>query len=439
MENLSIPDYQRPYKWTEKNINQLFEDIDTHKKKRAYRLGTLVFHESDEKLNIVDGQQRTISLMLAVRALINERMDEKSKDPITRKDLRDALAILDKKMFEPSFESLISITNLHKNYLVISRIISRPNFNEDLIDFLLHKCEVVYFILSDISEAFQFFDSQNARGRDLEPHDLLKAFHLREFSEKDEQFKSKVVSEWEKMDSDKLAKLFSNYLFRIRSWSRGSSARFFGKEQIWLFKGVNLDRIQLYPYVKQLRIAHHFVDAYNQDYQRKIDNNYLDFPFHLDQIIINGRRFFEMIGHYQKSINDMQMYIDQKLTEDRARKIFETINSYEGRNRTGDRFVRSLFDSLLITYIDKFGMTELSRAIEKIFIWAWRLRLEMQVLQLATMDNYVLENNMFLLIKEATVPEDFLVVEFPIMIDEKVKATKVKPIKDLFRELRYSE
>ena len=37
---------------------------------------------------------------------------------------------------------------------------------------------MVEVVLQDISEAFQFFDSQNARGKDLEPHDLLKAYHL---------------------------------------------------------------------------------------------------------------------------------------------------------------------------------------------------------------------------------------------------------------------
>ena len=49
-------------------------------------------------------------------------------------------------------------------------------------------------------------------------------------------------------------------------------------------------------------MAHHFVDEYNQHYQRRIDGNRMPFPFHLDQIIINGRRFFEMIGHYQEKI-----------------------------------------------------------------------------------------------------------------------------------------
>lgn len=27
IENLSIPDYQRPYKWGPKNVNQLLDDI----------------------------------------------------------------------------------------------------------------------------------------------------------------------------------------------------------------------------------------------------------------------------------------------------------------------------------------------------------------------------------------------------------------------------
>ena len=41
-KTLSIPEYQRPYKWTGKNIIQLFADIATHKGKSSYRLGTIV-------------------------------------------------------------------------------------------------------------------------------------------------------------------------------------------------------------------------------------------------------------------------------------------------------------------------------------------------------------------------------------------------------------
>src|SRR4051812_31993806 len=54
--SLTIPQYQRPYKWTGKNINQLFSDLATHKDKSSYRLGTIVFHHEGNRKNIVDGQ-----------------------------------------------------------------------------------------------------------------------------------------------------------------------------------------------------------------------------------------------------------------------------------------------------------------------------------------------------------------------------------------------
>ena len=57
-----------------------------------------------------------------------------------------------------------------------------------------------------------FFDSQNTRGRDLEPHDLLKAYHLREFSPRDNSLKVATVARWESSNTEELATLFSQYL-----------------------------------------------------------------------------------------------------------------------------------------------------------------------------------------------------------------------------------
>eukprot|EP01041_Mallomonas_annulata_P038144 gene38144-61586_t len=68
---LTIPVYQRPYKWTDKNVIQLLDDIFQYVilKNKTYRIGSLILHY-DEKLenNIVDGQQRltTISLLLRI-------------------------------------------------------------------------------------------------------------------------------------------------------------------------------------------------------------------------------------------------------------------------------------------------------------------------------------------------------------------------------------
>lgn len=46
--NLAIPVYQRPYQWTQNNINQLLKDIRTFNEKSAYHLGTFIIHDDGE-------------------------------------------------------------------------------------------------------------------------------------------------------------------------------------------------------------------------------------------------------------------------------------------------------------------------------------------------------------------------------------------------------
>ncbi len=455
---LSIPSYQRPYKWGQRNIRALFFDIESHLDKSAYRLGSVVLHDRkedhDEGFDIVDGQQRTVTLMLAVWAIIESRLGG-----LQRQDLRDALttlgASIEPFMGRQRFASRISEVNLRKNYQELRRLIERPEFTEAHIDFLLNRCEVVTFVLSDVSEAFQFFDSQNARGRDLDPHDLLKAYHLREFPEHEASLKADTVAHWERLQTENLATLFAAYLFRVRQWVEGKSGRIFGKSETDLFKGVNLDRTSHFPYAESLRITHHFVDEYNRQYQRKIDGQKMAFPFHLDQMIINGRRFFEMAEHYQRQVSaiieskhavngNQPVIIFDVALEVLASRIIRTLNSYKQRTRTGDQYVRSMFDCALIYYIDKFGTEGLSTAIERCFIWAYRCRIRQQVVQLATMDNYVLENNFIRAIRDARQPADLL--SFPLstlMVSEnKNNLTgndSGNELVSLFREMKYYE
>ena len=246
--NLAIPNYQRPYKWTQANLADLLGDLKVYRGKLAYRLGSIVFHQHSEKkqetLDIVDGQQRTLTLVLLVKALLDERLNTNdSNAQIKRQDVQTLLLSLEQPinnfLQRQTFNSDISHRNLHQNFMAAKRAVARSDFTEADIEFLLKRCEVVTFVLNDVSEAFQFFDSQNARGRDLDPHDLLKAFHLREFSDAETELKADSVRHWESLESGQLARLFANYLFRIRNWAQGKSALYFNKSQVGLFKGVN--------------------------------------------------------------------------------------------------------------------------------------------------------------------------------------------------------
>lgn len=77
-DNLTIPDYQRPHKWTKRNIEELLTDISKAIEKGQkygesyrYRIGTILIHNSqDGNLYIVDGQQRIISIALVCLYLL---------------------------------------------------------------------------------------------------------------------------------------------------------------------------------------------------------------------------------------------------------------------------------------------------------------------------------------------------------------------------------
>lgn len=292
LKNLKIPEYQRPYKWTEKNVNNLIDDIISNKDKSEYRLGTLVFYKNKEKekenldivekenLDIVDGQQRIVTLMLILYA-ISEKYER----------VKELYA--NNKLWGHKFNNPISQNNIFKNYQLIKQRIN--DFDEATVDFLLTKCTFVKIVLNDVSEAFQFFDSQNSRGKELEPHDLLKAYHLREMREIPSDEQTEIIEKWEDIDTDELANLFE-YLYRIKNWSKSKSAREFTKDEINVFKGINLNNKIYYPYKRIFYVAEYFIEKIAKP--PLVETEY---PFQLDNIIINGKHFFEMIYRYFKS------------------------------------------------------------------------------------------------------------------------------------------
>lgn len=83
--SLTVPEYQRPYKWTARNAIQLLDDIIEAKNsdKEVYRVGTLILHrdkdgEGNAVYNIVDGQQRIITFSLLLYALYENEENKRT-------------------------------------------------------------------------------------------------------------------------------------------------------------------------------------------------------------------------------------------------------------------------------------------------------------------------------------------------------------------------
>lgn len=72
-----IPEYQRPYAWTDEQVETLFEDLweftatsGGTEREGSYFLGSIVSYENEDgEQEIIDGQQRITSLFLLLRAI----------------------------------------------------------------------------------------------------------------------------------------------------------------------------------------------------------------------------------------------------------------------------------------------------------------------------------------------------------------------------------
>ncbi len=419
IKNVRIPEYQRPYKWEEHHIAQLINDVYHHRNISHYRLGTIVIHqnyiEDDDKiyLDIVDGQQRFTTLRIILYALNNIIRNSDMFEESTRKEIQQLKEKVDSVSIH--YTNKASIQQIHKNYVNAFRLLNK--YNDEAVRAFINRCQVVIFYITDVTEAFQFFDSQNSRGKDLYPHDLLKAYHLREFDSAEIEKQTQIVQKWEDYPSNDLANVFSEYLYRIKGWSGKKSSRQFTKQHINIFKGINISKTEQFPYVKSLQIAHQFVDNYNSSYERRIDKQEFSYPFQLDSIMINGRRFFEYVQYYKNIVKDFKDKYNGNYSEKDAVlkelntstiKLFSLVYANDKKNREGEKYIKTLFECILIYYIDKFGYSEFDAFVEKAFVWCFNLRFQYQRLGFDSLDNYVLANNLFNKIKEAILPSEVL-------------------------------
>ena len=69
-----VPDYQREYVWTDKEVHQLLEDINEQidaGSTREYFIGTVLVSPTDQKnhYEVIDGQQRLTTFFLLLCAM----------------------------------------------------------------------------------------------------------------------------------------------------------------------------------------------------------------------------------------------------------------------------------------------------------------------------------------------------------------------------------
>lgn len=404
-ENLRIPSYQRPYKWNRKHIRNLFYDLRDAMGKKEYQIGSVILHENDENdgndryLDIVDGQQRLISISLFLHLL----------DDL--ENYKGAKQLLSATVFGE-----LSCYHASENYNEWENLTQLVGENQakDICNFLLENCSVSVITMPQerLSEAFQLFDSQNNRGKSLEPHDLLKAYHLRKEDSEDE----KIVEKWEQFVEDKdlsLKELFDKHLFRMRRWSRGETGltnkRYgsylrFTEDFIDDFKGVDLN--QNFPYL---------------ELYRHIEN----LPMSITMPIIDGSKFFEYIESAHETVKNHKDFLNEQLgisneLEEEGQNLAYPEGMLNIYNSSKGRYLKchNIFLNICSLFADRFGKEELSKEIvETLFIWSYYPRVKSKAIYDATVGNYAAGGRfrqkevqkLFQLLSHAVTPNDFMV------------------------------
>ncbi|MGN8531347.1 DUF262 domain-containing protein [Helicobacter pylori] len=217
-----IPDYQRPYQWTEENCKKLLDDLLSsyeYYKESDYFCGSLVLIAigTDSATNaktydVVDGQQRLSTFILLAKVLAtlynNEVLNNKTSKGFLEKSLGDTDGEKRKRLtfntiglnakddfqgaldfFDNSHASKNNKNNYLKNAICLKNYLEKKEI-EDInafIQWLYFKVVFIKTTCPNVSMALRIFSVLNARGLPLHAIDIFKAELLKKLANKKDQ------------------------------------------------------------------------------------------------------------------------------------------------------------------------------------------------------------------------------------------------------------
>lgn len=354
---LVIPEYQRPYRWTEVQIQRLLQDFKYHQMDERYRsvdetcpfyLGSIILHQQGNKLNIIDGQQR-----LTTMALISYVTDEfkglglRYKAPESQQQIKHNLSWLADKQLQ-------------------------------LVEINFSAIHITLVVTNSEDEAYRFFETQNTGGVRLKGPDIIKAHHLNVIDKSMPDRTRYFAGLWESLnDINPIIKL----LLRGRYW-----------EYLNLRKDSKDPTRKNMPFHQQERIL---VDAVVDEFSStaaggdvafgRVIRTFLDkggevlmqpqVGYELRQPLNSGANTIRYLEYFQDL---RQKYLLKKHDDE---TLFAFDEFYHGLvcKLAGCDYLKQLFDTSLLLYISQFGQHELDIAAKKIFRVVYSRRVSNQV------------------------------------------------------------
>ncbi len=214
-----IPIYQRDYKWSGAEAEELINDLKERQEAKADNLflGTIILESSKDegkKAQVVDGQQRLTTIILLLIAcrerakVVNQKQavkihdfisyldskgDEIDRKLIPSKSIKETFDYISNYDWAGDFPSIVTVNDGKKR--IQKQVARQRNKIKPIYDFFFYEhvskfdrdalgefveallsAYVVKIDIDDPQEAFMIFERTNARGVDLEVGDLLKNY-----------------------------------------------------------------------------------------------------------------------------------------------------------------------------------------------------------------------------------------------------------------------
>lgn len=361
---LTIPDYQRIYCWNDSNIKTLWNNLKEMPEGLDYHLGAIILQRQDNGFDIIDGQQRLVTLTLILRALGYE----------------GSMPLLLQR-----FKSLEACDNIANAKYVIQEI---KGWDSDenckmLEKILKHLTFSVLLLKSkNLDLAYTFFSNQNSRGVRLSDYDILKAHHLRFLIANDSQAEH-LARKWNAIsqdtDSDNepfIHKTLGLYLYRIRKWMRKHSC----------------DEMYSNRPIKEEYSAAPLIPGIPPFGER----------FYFYEKIQGGAHFFAFTDYfvdlYKQFVKTPQVFLLRKYL------LGESHWKYE-----------SVIETVLFAYFSKFGKQYLSEALFCIAGAVAQHRYEGARALQYKINEHVQNNELVMMIDQASSPSFFLAETLPLI------------------------
>ena len=278
-----IPEYQRPYSWSDDEIITLFEDLWEFSIERTqpdgaknYFLGCVVSYEENGERQIIDGQQRITSLFLLLRAVFSmlENDDNQTdevknfiskikpalwkENEMTGKEDRSNILLRSEVVTDSGNEILRKILetgvadakakdNYSRNYnkfleLYREKAVTSGMQLYHFILALLNYSILLPITADDQETALTIFNTLNNRGLPLSDADIFKSYIYKKL---DEDGKKAFIQKWKKLDADasnadeSIQSLFYYHMFYLRAKEEDDKSTTPGVRKYYLDKSHN--------------------------------------------------------------------------------------------------------------------------------------------------------------------------------------------------------